>query len=220
MLPTASADFIERTRQVWGRVAGRPLSTEDAREIAHNMAGFIGILTEWAEEDARNRLRDDTDKQPPKEVEQGLGGDLQDRAAAAWSAKFMEVLGPFRRPCWHVIFSYHHKAAEGAVLEDMRKFAKFFDVDTLMEPRWVATTCRGCRYDRSKRLHGHMVVSGVGVIIPRRWSHGLVKPIEIKTVAHFENAVDYLARKAALGPELPATSAELGFARVGFPSIG
>jgi hypothetical protein len=39
--------FIERTLDLWRPRSSSVLSTEDAREIAENVAGFFQILMEW-----------------------------------------------------------------------------------------------------------------------------------------------------------------------------
>ena len=44
-------DFLDHTIDVWQPYSERPLSREDAREIAHNVMGFVRILRQWAEED-------------------------------------------------------------------------------------------------------------------------------------------------------------------------
>jgi hypothetical protein len=41
-------DLIRHTRQVWQPRLGRDLSSEDARQIAANLAGFFSVLVEWA----------------------------------------------------------------------------------------------------------------------------------------------------------------------------
>jgi hypothetical protein len=46
-------DFLEHTIEVWQPYSDRPLSREDAREIAHNVMGFVSVLREWAEEERR-----------------------------------------------------------------------------------------------------------------------------------------------------------------------
>ncbi|SRR5216683_2818461 len=49
----AGGDFLGQTIAVWQPYADRPLTREDAREIAHNVVGFFSILREWAEEERR-----------------------------------------------------------------------------------------------------------------------------------------------------------------------
>jgi hypothetical protein len=44
-------DFLEQTIAVWQPYADRSLTREDAREIAHNIVGFFGVLREWAKEE-------------------------------------------------------------------------------------------------------------------------------------------------------------------------
>jgi hypothetical protein len=44
-------DFLDQTIEVWQRYSDRPLTREDAREIAHNVTGFFRTLREWAEEE-------------------------------------------------------------------------------------------------------------------------------------------------------------------------
>ena len=41
------ADFKARTRQLWERRAGRPLTDEEVRQIAENIAGFFTLLMKW-----------------------------------------------------------------------------------------------------------------------------------------------------------------------------
>ena len=36
-----------RTLELWSRRSQRPLTEEDAREIAENMTGFFRVLLEW-----------------------------------------------------------------------------------------------------------------------------------------------------------------------------
>jgi hypothetical protein len=38
---------IARTLEIWSRRSSRPLTGEDAREIAENMTGFFRVLLEW-----------------------------------------------------------------------------------------------------------------------------------------------------------------------------
>jgi hypothetical protein len=44
---TLAGERIARTLQVWSRRSTRPLTEEDAREIAENMTGFFRVLLEW-----------------------------------------------------------------------------------------------------------------------------------------------------------------------------
>jgi hypothetical protein len=46
--PDADGEFLEQTLRVWQPRSGRKLTREDARQIAHNIAGFFRILSEWA----------------------------------------------------------------------------------------------------------------------------------------------------------------------------
>jgi hypothetical protein len=39
--------FSDETLEFWRRRTSRTLSHEDAREIAHNLSGFIRVLFEW-----------------------------------------------------------------------------------------------------------------------------------------------------------------------------
>ncbi|MBZ9847425.1 hypothetical protein LB565_05395 [Mesorhizobium sp. CA14] len=39
--------FLERTARLFEPRMGRPLSTEDARQIVDNIGGFFRILAEW-----------------------------------------------------------------------------------------------------------------------------------------------------------------------------
>lgn len=38
---------IARTLEIWSRRSSRPLTEEDAREIAENMTRFFRVLLEW-----------------------------------------------------------------------------------------------------------------------------------------------------------------------------
>jgi len=40
-------DLNERTRRLWERRAGRPLTEEDFRQIAENLTGYFGLLIKW-----------------------------------------------------------------------------------------------------------------------------------------------------------------------------
>jgi hypothetical protein len=44
---TLADDRIARTLEIWSRRSSRPLTEEDAREIAENMTGFFRVLLEW-----------------------------------------------------------------------------------------------------------------------------------------------------------------------------
>lgn len=37
--------------EFWSRRAGRPLSSEDGREITKNLSGFFGLLSRWRDAD-------------------------------------------------------------------------------------------------------------------------------------------------------------------------
>ena len=41
------ANFKEKKRQLWERRAGRPLTDEEVRQIAENLAGFFSLLMKW-----------------------------------------------------------------------------------------------------------------------------------------------------------------------------
>ena len=43
----AAGERIARTLEIWNRRSSRPLTEEDAREIAENMTGFFRVLLEW-----------------------------------------------------------------------------------------------------------------------------------------------------------------------------
>ncbi len=49
---------IDRTRQFWQPRLGRDLTDEDARQIMHNVAGFFGVLAEWARAERRESAND------------------------------------------------------------------------------------------------------------------------------------------------------------------
>jgi hypothetical protein len=44
---TPADERIARTLEIWSRHSSRPLTEEDAREIAENMTGFFRVLLEW-----------------------------------------------------------------------------------------------------------------------------------------------------------------------------
>jgi hypothetical protein len=44
---TPADERIARTLEIWSRRSTRPLTEEDAREIAENMTGFFRVLLEW-----------------------------------------------------------------------------------------------------------------------------------------------------------------------------
>ena len=44
---TPADELSDRTLEVWSRRSTRPLTEEDAREIAENMTGFFRVLLEW-----------------------------------------------------------------------------------------------------------------------------------------------------------------------------
>jgi len=44
---TSPGERSDRTLEVWNRRSTRPLTEEDAREIAENMTGFFRVLLEW-----------------------------------------------------------------------------------------------------------------------------------------------------------------------------
>ncbi len=52
--------WVDRTLEVWQPRASRPLTREDARQIAEHVTGFMRILLEWeAAERASTETRDD-----------------------------------------------------------------------------------------------------------------------------------------------------------------
>lgn len=48
--------FLEQTRRFWQKRTDRPLSLEDARQIAANVAGLFQVLAQWAEAEDRPHL--------------------------------------------------------------------------------------------------------------------------------------------------------------------
>lgn len=50
-----SEEFLDQTIEIWQPHSHRPLTREDAQEIATNVAGFIQALREWAREDMMKR---------------------------------------------------------------------------------------------------------------------------------------------------------------------
>jgi hypothetical protein len=47
--------FLEQTRRFWQKQTDRPLSVEDARQIAANVTGVFRILAEWAATEDRQQ---------------------------------------------------------------------------------------------------------------------------------------------------------------------
>jgi len=47
--------FLEQTRRFWQERTDRPLSLEDARQIAANVTGLFQILAEWAAAEDRQQ---------------------------------------------------------------------------------------------------------------------------------------------------------------------
>jgi hypothetical protein len=64
-----SRDYIEATRDFWQARTDRPLSREDAREMAHNLLGFFEVLREWTL--AENRRTTQRLTAPTTEQESG-----------------------------------------------------------------------------------------------------------------------------------------------------
>ena len=48
---TANDNLLRSTSQVWQPRLGCDLSSEDARQIAENVAGFFSLLAEWSRAD-------------------------------------------------------------------------------------------------------------------------------------------------------------------------
>jgi hypothetical protein len=55
-------EFLEQTRSFWQKRTDRPLSLEDARQIASNVAGVFQVLAQWAEAEDRRHPN------PPQEA--------------------------------------------------------------------------------------------------------------------------------------------------------
>jgi hypothetical protein len=47
--------FLEQTRRFWQEQTDRPLSVEDARQIAANLTGLFQVLAEWAAAEDRQQ---------------------------------------------------------------------------------------------------------------------------------------------------------------------
>jgi uncharacterized membrane protein YkvA (DUF1232 family) len=47
--------FLEQTRRFWQEQTDRPLSVEDARQIAANVTGLFQVLAEWAAAEDRHQ---------------------------------------------------------------------------------------------------------------------------------------------------------------------
>ena len=63
-----AAKQIARTRQVWQPRLERDLTDEDARQIAHNVTGFFGVLAEWSRAE---RIAAANDAAPPAKPKEG-----------------------------------------------------------------------------------------------------------------------------------------------------
>jgi hypothetical protein len=48
-------DFLSKTRTFWQSRTDRQLTTEDARQIAENVTGFLQTLTRWQRDDRDER---------------------------------------------------------------------------------------------------------------------------------------------------------------------
>lgn len=46
-------EFLDETRRFWQKRTERPLSLEDARQIAANVVGVFQVLAQWAEAEDR-----------------------------------------------------------------------------------------------------------------------------------------------------------------------
>lgn len=55
-------EFLDETRRFWQKRTDRPLSLEDARQIAANVAGVFQVLAQWAEAEERRHPN------PPQEA--------------------------------------------------------------------------------------------------------------------------------------------------------
>lgn len=55
-------EFLDETRRFWQKRTERPLSLEDARQIAANVAGVFQVLAQWAEAEDRRHPN------PPQEA--------------------------------------------------------------------------------------------------------------------------------------------------------
>ena len=51
-------ELRQRTRQVWQPRIGRDLSSEDARQIVENVAGFFAVLADWSRSERPNPAND------------------------------------------------------------------------------------------------------------------------------------------------------------------
>jgi hypothetical protein len=58
---TRADERIARTLEIWSRRSTRPLTEEDAREIAANMTGFFRVLLEWKAKKATLGVERDRD---------------------------------------------------------------------------------------------------------------------------------------------------------------
>jgi chemotaxis regulatin CheY-phosphate phosphatase CheZ len=66
-------ELIERTRQVWQRRLDSDLSSDDARQIAENIAGFFSVLAEWSRAEMPSPAND-TNKTDSSESEEASHG--------------------------------------------------------------------------------------------------------------------------------------------------
>jgi hypothetical protein len=61
--PMPDQDFNRRTRDFWQPQTSRPLTEEDAREMAENVSGFFSLLDEWDSAARRGKEQPPTDGQ-------------------------------------------------------------------------------------------------------------------------------------------------------------
>jgi hypothetical protein len=64
-------DYLEQTRLFWQPYSDRPLTREDARDMAHNLIGFFTVLREWIIEERRNGRRGGVAPQAPSPLKRG-----------------------------------------------------------------------------------------------------------------------------------------------------
>ena len=62
-------NWVERTREVWQPRIGRDLSRDEAKQIAHNVAGFFSILVEWSRAEPPVSANDNTGEATPDNEE-------------------------------------------------------------------------------------------------------------------------------------------------------
>lgn len=69
--PPANDELIDRTRALWEPRLGRDLTREEARRMIAEVAGFFGVLADWAHAEATAAANDT----PPQPSASGAGDE-------------------------------------------------------------------------------------------------------------------------------------------------